>query len=72
MAHAAAGGTLQARLKTAAGENATTRTLGKGLGNGSSGCGSGGDCMYPFKAQPAILFPCFALLSFAVEDAWTP
>ncbi len=57
MAHAAAGGTLQERMKTAAGENATTRTLGEGLGYGFNGRGSGGgDCTLLKHSQP-FFFP---------------
>ena len=33
---------------------------------------NGRKAVHLFETKECILFPCFALLSFAVEDAWTP
>ena len=70
-AHAAAGGTLQERLKTAASESATTSALErKGLERIRFQQGWIG--LYAAITQGGILVPCFALLGFTVEDTWTP
>jgi len=70
--HAAAGETLQKRLKTAAREKTTTRTLERELGKiWPKQVWIWERELYTFNTNKGILILCSALLSFVIKDAWT-